>query len=1237
MKLKFLGTRGDVEEKSKTHKNRSSLLLISPRSKVLIDFGDEYGPEFLEQIQPDAIIITHWHPDHAFGLKKLTNVSFPIYVSDASLKSEYYKEEDFKNIRKNFRVYKREDFFKVANLNVKTVPILHSTKAPNIALFISGERGRHMICYASDVVSIPKEARERFLSKCDVYIGDLSTHRKQGLIRIAKGTKIPVGHASPHTQLGWADEAGVPTVIFTHLGSEPIKMGDEKLKKLLSKIPTNAKVIIAKDGDEFDLDELSGGTITTKEIEPITPKRIVKLTPKTALYLVPPHAKMIFDRDKTLIIKSKKFTSHINEPLYLIEDSLCYGIISLKEPVKITPKEFETLRPKHRITDKEAFEHWGWKKEGPLFKYEFQILEEFSPPRPVKVPKGVQVFVSADLLKWKTGLSLMELIAFETEDPEVFLEIKEELSSRGIPYRLELLIKESGKDWVSEYIKRLKKYTRAQVGDDWRIVLGWYSSLKRGKKLYKGEEKIEITEDDCKKIGLAIVKELIKRGCTFNAPSTYKKHARELFEWIIKKLGGVDKIPWKEGQRPKELAKEKQKLDPAKITREQLEFIDDQYCKSLSDEELKTLNKRLHKLYEEIGKVIEPLENAEIFCWKEMKKRGIPQTIWDPLTEAAALEVVEYPEPTYGKPQKILSQLENKTLQEVVDTFPDKIEVNYPYHVYLVGGLVNREKDLEGHDIDLLFKQPYPFISPTLKSILYQIAKRDPKLAKKIHFVWDPQGPQIGYTVPLYKLCFVKVPKEHMKRSSPFIWLAATPKLFTPCVGMKPRSGLHKNEFFDVKEMWEKWGTKWIDHGIVIQKKYDGMRFQIHVKGNKVAAYTEDMKRDRSKIFKKSFQELLKKKTADSFILDAEMVEYDCHGKEVKNNLENICDKLEREDMIKWIGATKKGLDDENVVFHVHDCILINDKPINNKGYLERWEAIRKAFPDKLKHWHRVDSVVVHNMKEFFNAVDKMRSLPGSEGVVCKVADSPYRIKFKGENRPDYWCKLKNLKEIDVMVYKVIQKKTKEGKPLNQYLYVSAFRIPCNMFEKFKTGKAFKKDGKCYAIIGRTYATGEKCKLGDIITVRPIKIDHFEDPKTHKIWYVWMFPLYAGKHPAKKEPDSLDVVKKIEAAGTGPTQKERVTMSKLIFKLEPCPFWNDENICPFKLRFFIPRDEKEEKESLSQEKLQEIDIEYLKFPIVCPFANLYRCRFVKPYYYGIKKLKVKEIDEDTGEENEDNS
>jgi len=231
MKLKFIGTRGYVDEKSNTHKNRSSLLLITNRSKILIDFGDEYTPDLLEQIKPDALVITHWHPDHAFGLKKLKEAPCPIYVSDASLKSDYYKDEDYEQLRKHFRIYKRRDRFKVINLTFETVPILHSTKAPNVALFITGERKRFKICYASDVVSIKKADREKLLKGCDVYIGDLSTHRKQGLIRIAKGTNIPVGHASPHTQIGWAERANVPIVIFTHLGTEPIKMGDEKVKE----------------------------------------------------------------------------------------------------------------------------------------------------------------------------------------------------------------------------------------------------------------------------------------------------------------------------------------------------------------------------------------------------------------------------------------------------------------------------------------------------------------------------------------------------------------------------------------------------------------------------------------------------------------------------------------------------------------------------------------------------------------------------------------------------------------------------------------------------------------------------------------------------------------------------------------------------------------------------------------------------------------------------------------------
>jgi hypothetical protein len=120
-----------------------------------------------------------------------------------------------------------------------------------------------------------------------------------------------------------------------------------------------------------------------------------------------------------------------------------------------------------------------------------------------------------------------------------------------------------------------------------------------------------------------------------------------------------------------------------------------------------------------------------------------------------------------------------------------------------------------------------------------------------------------------------------------------------------------------------------------------------------------------------------------------------------------------------------------------------------------------------------------------------------------------------------------------------------------------------------------------------------------------------------------MFPYYDGKHPAKKEPDSIDVVKKLVAIGTGPP-KEQLTTE--IINLPLCPYWLDSTICPLKDRFRIPR-----------YMLSKVLVEYLKYPIVCKFANHYRCRYVKSYYYGYKEYEVKsELDEDTGEEINEN-
>ena len=68
------------------------------------------------------------------------------------------------------------------------------------------------------------------------------------------------------------------------------------------------------------------GETGKEDVEAITPKVIAK--PQYGIYLVPPHAKLIWSDEKDLIVKTRLFKAHIGEPLYLIEDGLCYGAVS---------------------------------------------------------------------------------------------------------------------------------------------------------------------------------------------------------------------------------------------------------------------------------------------------------------------------------------------------------------------------------------------------------------------------------------------------------------------------------------------------------------------------------------------------------------------------------------------------------------------------------------------------------------------------------------------------------------------------------------------------------------------------------------------------------------------------------------------------------------------------------------------------------------------------------------------
>lgn len=206
---------------------------------VMIDCGLDWLGKF-ERLHPSAIVLTHAHPDHAWGLRH--GAPCPVHAPQKTWETLIRCRVDDRYVIEERRPTK------ICGITFEAFPVEHSILAPAVGYRVSA--GRACIFYVPDLVFIHDRAAA--LKNVQIYIGDGATVTRSFIRRRGKAL---IGHSPVRTQLTWCQREGVPQAVISHCGSEMVT-GDER--KLSAKLRAMAAergvdVRIAYDGMKIEL------------------------------------------------------------------------------------------------------------------------------------------------------------------------------------------------------------------------------------------------------------------------------------------------------------------------------------------------------------------------------------------------------------------------------------------------------------------------------------------------------------------------------------------------------------------------------------------------------------------------------------------------------------------------------------------------------------------------------------------------------------------------------------------------------------------------------------------------------------------------------------------------------------------------------------------------------------------------------------------------------------------------
>jgi len=240
MKLSFLGTKGYIKASSKAHKMHTSTMISYKNTKILIDCGEDWIKK-AKKLSCDFLLLTHAHPDHAFGLKK--GINCPVYAT----KDTWKELKKFPIMKK--RIMNKRKKTKIGSIFIEAFSVIHSINSPCVGYKI--QAGRKKIFYAPDIVWI--RGMKTALKDTILFIGDGATICRP-MIRKSKKTKEIFGHTTIKQQLTWCKKYNIPKMIVTHCGSNIVK-NEKKAKKAIEELAKkrNVKVKIAHDNMQITI------------------------------------------------------------------------------------------------------------------------------------------------------------------------------------------------------------------------------------------------------------------------------------------------------------------------------------------------------------------------------------------------------------------------------------------------------------------------------------------------------------------------------------------------------------------------------------------------------------------------------------------------------------------------------------------------------------------------------------------------------------------------------------------------------------------------------------------------------------------------------------------------------------------------------------------------------------------------------------------------------------------------